>query len=329
METLLGLDEQALAVYRRVLRRPDGDPTTWAAEAGLDDEQVRPLLDQLLDRRLLRRAAGSDRLVPVRPDVVVEPVLAEEQRSLAGRHERLAEARQGITDLVELYVAGMAAGRAPVEIERVEGPVALQARITELSATATHELLTIGVSSAIGADHVPEMRAQDRLAWSQGANSRVVLPTSMRDADHLMAYALEASAQGDQYRVMPTPPMTLIVIDRHVGLLPIDQDHLSRGAHVVWSPAIVGAFVTLFELAWDAAEPVFSTQVRRGPREGLTPRDRQLLELMGAGVQDESVARQLGLGLRTVRRDAARLMELLGARTRFQAGVEAARRGWL
>jgi DNA-binding NarL/FixJ family response regulator len=37
----------------------------------------------------------------------------------------------------------------------------------------------------------------------------------------------------------------------------------------------------------------------------------------------------MGLGLRTVRRRISGLMIELGADTRFQAGVEAARRGWL
>ena len=57
--------------------------------------------------------------------------------------------------------------------------------------------------------------------------------------------------------------------------------------------------------------------------------DAHLLALMAAGLKDEVVARQLGLSLRTVRRRIARLMDELGADTRFQAGIEAARRGWL
>ena len=39
--------------------------------------------------------------------------------------------------------------------------------------------------------------------------------------------------------------------------------------------------------------------------------------------------RKLGIGLRTVRRRIAELMTDLGVDTRFQAGVEAVRRGWL
>ena len=47
------------------------------------------------------------------------------------------------------------------------------------------------------------------------------------------------------------------------------------------------------------------------------------------GAKDEQIARKLDLSLRTVRRRIAALMTELGVDTRFQAGVEAARRGWL
>ena len=56
---------------------------------------------------------------------------------------------------------------------------------------------------------------------------------------------------------------------------------------------------------------------------------RFLLRQLAAGAKDEQIARTLGVSLRTVRRRIADLMTELGADSRFQAGVEAARRGWL
>jgi DNA-binding NarL/FixJ family response regulator len=41
------------------------------------------------------------------------------------------------------------------------------------------------------------------------------------------------------------------------------------------------------------------------------------------------VSRQLGISVRTTRRMVANVMERLEARSRFEAGYEAARRGWL
>ncbi|MFF5212658.1 hypothetical protein [Streptosporangium sp. NPDC000396] len=50
---------------------------------------------------------------------------------------------------------------------------------------------------------------------------------------------------------------------------------------------------------------------------------------MASGATDEAIARRLGLGRRTVVRRVSALQRTLGATTRFQAGVQAARRGWL
>jgi DNA-binding NarL/FixJ family response regulator len=54
-----------------------------------------------------------------------------------------------------------------------------------------------------------------------------------------------------------------------------------------------------------------------------------MLTLLVSGLKDEAIARQLGWSLRTMRRRTSRLHELLGADNRFQAGVNAARRGWI
>jgi len=86
--------------------------------------------------------------------------------------------------------------------------------------------------------------------------------------------------------------------------------------------SIVQALTLLFEWMWDDALP-FDLGLRRDAARRL------LLQQLASGAQDEQIARRLGLGLRTVRRRVAELMSELGADSRFQAGVEAARRGWL
>jgi len=54
-----------------------------------------------------------------------------------------------------------------------------------------------------------------------------------------------------------------------------------------------------------------------------------LLTLLASGRTDEAAARQIGVSVRHLRRRVARLMDLLGASSRFEAGAEAARRGWI
>jgi DNA-binding NarL/FixJ family response regulator len=57
--------------------------------------------------------------------------------------------------------------------------------------------------------------------------------------------------------------------------------------------------------------------------------ERNLLQRMADGSTDESIARRLGISDRQVRRRIARLLQRLGVSSRFAAGAEAVRRGWL
>jgi DNA-binding NarL/FixJ family response regulator len=57
--------------------------------------------------------------------------------------------------------------------------------------------------------------------------------------------------------------------------------------------------------------------------------DCELLRMLSVGAQDEEVARELGISVRTVRRRLAELMTGIDARSRFQAGFQVATREWL
>jgi DNA-binding Lrp family transcriptional regulator len=82
----------------------------------------------------------------------------------------------------------------------------------------------------------------------------------------------------------------------------------------------------LFEAMWKRALAVPGIDALDADEQS----DRLLLlDQLADGLKDEQIARNLGLSLRTVRRRVADLMADLDAGSRFQAGVEAARRGWL
>ena len=95
------------------------------------------------------------------------------------------------------------------------------------------------------------------------------------------------------------------------------------GHLVVRTPALVATLRDLFDVAWHHASPLPSPVADRS----ADARDGALLELLALGAKDETVARRLGVSLRTVRRRTALLMQEMGATTRFQAGREASRRG--
>ncbi|WP_020629949.1 LuxR C-terminal-related transcriptional regulator [Amycolatopsis alba] len=70
-------------------------------------------------------------------------------------------------------------------------------------------------------------------------------------------------------------------------------------------------------------------QAEPPPGDSLNGKELALLKLLAAGCTDAAAAGRLHISHRTARRMMAALMERLGARSRFEAGVKAARLGWL
>ena len=154
-----------------------------------------------------------------------------------------------------------------------------------------------------------------------GRRSRAIYPVrTVGDAPEALAARV---AVGEEVRLLPELPTRLLVIgDTHV-VVPEPLGYADMPLAVIRQRSVVEAMTGWFELLWErAAVPAVGTAARRDLR-------RFLLQQLAAGEHDEQIARKLGISLRTVRRRVADLMSELGADSRFQAGVEAARRGWI
>jgi DNA-binding CsgD family transcriptional regulator len=119
-------------------------------------------------------------------------------------------------------------------------------------------------------------------------------------------------------------------------VIPIDTgSRVIEGGVVLKESPLLRSLGVLFEQFWAQATPYPAAAVRGdgagAGRDAQTPSDvdRRILALLAAGQKDGTIARQLGLGHSTVERRVRRLLDRLGARSRFQAGVQAQRRGWL
>lgn len=114
-------------------------------------------------------------------------------------------------------------------------------------------------------------------------------------------------------------PMGFMVADRRTALLPVQHDGpWVRTALVLRGDVLAGFLRHAFDQMWDLAD----AQVPR-----LDRAETGLLQLLDLGMTDAAIGRHLAVSGRTVGRRLARLQRTLGARTRFQLGVEAARRG--
>ena len=100
----------------------------------------------------------------------------------------------------------------------------------------------------------------------------------------------------------------------------------SQGAVIVTQAGLLHSLCELFSQAWEYAQELPSPV---GGEPELSDDDKVVLALLASGATDEIAARQADVSVRHFRRRVARLMERLPADSRFQAGVAAARRGWV
>ncbi|MBS2965960.1 hypothetical protein KGA66_23140 [Actinocrinis puniceicyclus] len=119
-------------------------------------------------------------------------------------------------------------------------------------------------------------------------------------------------------------PHFVAVRDRSVVYLPYQGPHIpaSGWATRVRSTVLAGSLAAAFEAMWALA----ARRAAELPGEGC--RD-EVLEVLSAGLTDDRAAIRLHMSKRTFARRVATLMADLDASSRFQAGVRAARRGWV
>ncbi|HXH77390.1 helix-turn-helix transcriptional regulator [Nocardioides sp.] len=156
-----------------------------------------------------------------------------------------------------------------------------------------------------------------------GRKSRAIYPVrALSEAPE----ALQNRARiGEQIRVIPELPTRMFILGQDHAVLPEPLGISDEPRVHVRQRSIVTALTYWFESLWAQAAPVPDLDMG----EARPDLRRFLLEQLVAGATDEIIARKLGISLRTVRRRVAAMMADLGVDTRFQAGVEACRRGWI
>ena len=157
-------------------------------------------------------------------------------------------------------------------------------------------------------------------AVASGRRSRAIYP--LRALNQVPEVLRARIDEGEEVRVIDSMPTRLFVISGSHAVVPEPLGYSDEPRLLVRQGALVDALTLLFELYWERSVAVPDLTVRVDERAFLV---RQL----ASGAKDEQIARTLGLSLRTVRRRVADLMIELGVDTRFQAGAEAVRRGWL
>ncbi len=320
----LGLSCPAEATYRAMLRHPRYGVADLAAATGLPDSQVRAALNELGDLALLKPSEGAGLgLRPVNPSVGLAALLATAEAEALAKQAQVETARAAIA-AITAEITPTAEDYGALHWQGLE---AVRSRLEELQLMTESECLSLNPGGAHRADARSAATPVNQRALERGVVIRAVCRDSFRNDSETLAYARWMTSMGGRMRTAPTVPMPLVVVDRRIAVLPLDPDDPRKGALEVCNPGVVATACALFEQVWSVATP-FGEAVQTDDN-GCTPLERTLLEIANTGCTDVVTARRLGVSLRTVRRMMSDLMVRLDATSRFQTGVNAAKRGWL
>jgi DNA-binding CsgD family transcriptional regulator len=320
--TALGLGADDERRYQQLLPLSGGPVGDVATVLGTSPDRLPELLGVLLDRGIAHLRDGRLTVLPL--PALVAHLIDEQAETAARTRERLHDLAQAIPYLVASSFQpgpGQMEQLGGLDGELSAGGNAL-ALLTELIETSQGDLLWWRPD----AWRMPRESAISVVVGRAVASGRRSLAIYPMRALHEAPEVLQARArQGEQVRVIDEMPTRMLVIRGTHAVLPEPLGFADEPRLLVRQPALVGALALLFESYWDQAVALPDLDTRR-PRVDIRG---NLLRQLAAGAKDEQIARTLGLSLRTVRRRVAELLIELGVDTRFQAGVEAVRRGWL
>ncbi|MEU6172409.1 LuxR C-terminal-related transcriptional regulator [Streptantibioticus parmotrematis] len=319
MPDLLDPDSDRGRVYRALVLHPCATADALAARTGLQVDAVRRQLEGLVAQGAVVAMEGGvwDALPPVQ---AVEAALRRE----ADRHAGLRRAGEELERLFRS--ARRDATRYPA-LDVAYGTARVLGAIQRLQRSARQQIRVIDVPPYAGtSDYYLDQETTQRDRMAAGIVYRTLYDGSAFDDPVAGPNMARMIAAGEQARTLDEPPMKLVIGDDDLAVVTLRaDDHDGIVALLVRPSGLLTALSNVFETLWTLAVPASAA----GAHPELDARDHQILTLMASGATDDAIARRLGLGRRTVVRRVSALQARLGATTRFQAGVQAARRGWL
>ena len=315
-----------VALYRAVLANPGLSPLRLAELLEMDHSDTDGLdkpIRRLTEMGLLR-GDDNERLT------AVSPMLAE-ATELGARRASVESRRNAIRRLVVDWNDALTVRPSTDDAIDV---ITDQAQIGNVMMHYAARCQTEFLSVAPG--RLPKTRVDSRTrlanlyATRRGVRSRLLYQHAALRDRHTRSYLSELADNGSKIRFATSVPGRSLVLDGEVALLPIPTADPSRwGLVVVREPNIVSWVIATFEQLWSESQPLEDALSRQTDAAELDQTRAAILRLMAEGEKDEAISRRLSISVRTCRRQIADYMAQVGATSRFQAGVIAARAGHL
>ena len=322
------LAEVDVGLYRAILAKP-GTPLPDFVEAmGVTFDELEKSFARLGEMGLVR-LGEANALVAVSPMLAEATVLGAEDLELGARRAAVEQRRDAIRRLVPDWNSTLSTVGHEGVVDVVSDQTAIANVLMHYADRCEHELLSVAPGRLPSSRIDGRTRVANVYSARRGIKTRALYQHSALRDRATRAYLNELGSNGARIRFAASLPGRSLVVDRNVALLPIPTEDPGRhGLAVVREPNVVSWVVATFEQLWAEASPL--EEVINKQQQDDTEIDQTraaILRLMAEGEKDEAISRRLSISVRTCRRHIADYMAQVGAMSRFQAGVIAARAG--
>ncbi|MFB4285498.1 hypothetical protein ACBJ59_60300 [Nonomuraea sp. MTCD27] len=296
-----------------------------AADLGIGTGELMEAVRHLVESRLLRPDEdGGERYVPVDPELAAASLVSTVEREIYRRRELIDQIRERI-GLFEVRPDD-ARGSAPSTVEYLVGTMEVRGFLKTAGDACRDEVLVLQAGGVV------EDLAETFLTLvARGVTVRIICQHRNRaDVGTRMRMKRLTDAGAAIYTVSHVP-RSAIVFDRSLVVLfgvddaePGESDVIEANVARVHNQGIAQFFLDLFNHLWETATPLVGIEF--GYADVADDLQQSIAALMAKGYTDEVVARKLGMSVRSCRRHIATMMRDLDATSRFQAGVQAARK---
>jgi hypothetical protein len=327
----IGITPSQESIYRLLLADATIAPAQLVEQLRLDVRVVQSDLAALRDLGVIRI---DDGLISVpHPSMAVGRLIEKLEDELMARYRQVSDTRSQLAQFEAELAERHGDPASDNGVERVEELGAVRDRIEELAFFARKSVLSIQPGGPPTREALEASRPLDLRAARRQVAMSVIHETAALGDELNRAHLRELAALGVNIRLVEKAPHRLLIFDDEVAVVPIEPDNSRRGALVVRHPGLLAGLIDLYRRTWAVAEEI-PAELDGEPRtvepdDEITEQDRMVLRMLAAGCTDETAARQVGVSVRHLRRRISRLMLILEANSRFEAGVAAAHRGWL
>jgi DNA-binding CsgD family transcriptional regulator/sugar-specific transcriptional regulator TrmB len=318
-----GISAEAERVWRLLLLCPNLEQSDIEERVGLNERALEAAVDALRHDGFLRSSPTPTGVAAVDPTIAVGHHASRAEREATEVLEAIALLRTCLPDLTDDYDHGRrVAGDLPgfeivVPIPEIRDLVqAAGENIQYEQRSMLYLVSAAGIASGFEAD---------ARSIGRGVTQRSLVRETELASPEVFAAIETSHSYGEEIRTHPEVPTQMIIFDRSLAVVRVDPIDPTQGAMFIRVRNLIDLLTVLFDRLWADSRSLFLPPVDCAP----TGRAAHVLALLANGTKDETIARTLGVGARTIRRDVTNIKSALGVASRAEILTAAMRRGWI